>query len=249
MHPLTSLICGSRLRVGAIGQVTAHLGDSLDRIIDRSCALRATADAVDTALFGPVLGRAILEVSLTAICGRFDAFRILAIRESQLAPDFDVGIRNPLAFNWSTDVTGDEKPKEWSQKPSVRDLQRALLSRHSHDLIWREAFMRLLDDVPSDRGLDWMVRLRTFEPDGFTARMRADAGRLFSELSKGIHHEFVIPATNQYDKETVGDLLARCWEFAATLGITTCYSPIIDGSPPSSVLESYERAQHELALT
>jgi len=249
MHPLTSLICGSKSRPGAIGEVTAHLSESLDRIIERSCALRASADSVDTALFGPVLGRAILEVSLTAICGRFDAFRVLAIRQSQLAPEFDVGTRNPLAFNWATDVTGDEKPKDWNQKPSLKDLQRALLSRHFQDLIWHEAFSRLLDDVPADRGMDWMTRLRKYDPDAFAARMRADADRLFSELSKGVHHEFVIPLTSQYDKETVRDLLARCWEFAATLGITAGYSPVVDDAPAPGLLDGYEQAQRDLALS
>jgi len=248
MHPLTSLICSDRCREGCIGQVDAHLANSLDKIIERSRVLTDTGDATDIALFGPVLGRAILEVSLTAICGRFDALRVLAIRRSQLAPDFDVGIRNPLAFNWSADVKGDEKAKEWSQKPNPKDIQRALLSGHFHDLIWLEAFTRLLDQVPSDRGLDWMTRLRQFDPDGFTARMRADAERLFSELSKGIHHEFVIPLTNQYDRGTVLDLLTRCWEFAAIIGITACYSPVVYNSPPHSVLDFFEGAQRSLAL-
>ena len=249
MHPLTSLICGTDARTGAIGQVLAHLSETLDRIIDRSFKLCATADATDSALFGPVLGRSILEVSLTAVCGRIDPYRVLAIRKSQLAPEFDVATRNSLAFNWSTDVTGEEKAKEWNQKPSLRDLQRALLSRHCHDLIWSEAFTRLLDNVPSDRGLNWMARLRTFEPDGFTARMRADADRLFSELSKGVHHEFVIPLTNQYDKDTVADLLSRCWEFAATIGFTACHSPVIEDVPAPNVLDRYEQAQRELGLT
>jgi hypothetical protein len=249
MHPLTSLICGSRLHPGAIGQVMAHLRGSLDCIIERSYALRASSDPVETALFGPVLGRAILEVSLTAICGRFDPYRILAIRQSQLVPEFDIGKRNPLAFNWSFDVTGEEKPKDWSQKIGTRDLQRALLSPHFQDLVWREAFSRLLDDVPVDRGLDWMGRLRQYDPDGFTTRMRADADRLFSELSKGVHHEFVIPRTNQYDKETVRDLLVRCWELAATLGITAYYSPIVDGAPTHELLDCYEQAQRDLALS
>lgn len=248
MHPLTSIICGAKSRAGSIGQVDSHLAGSLDRIIERSLVLSAGADSIDIALFGPVLGRAILEISLTAISGRFDAVRVLAIRKSQLTSDYDVGVRNPLAFSWSGDVTGDEKSKEWSQRPAAKDIQRALLSRHFHDLIWHEAFTRLLDEVPSDRGMDWMARLRGFDPDGFTSRMRADADRLFSELSKGVHHEFVIPLTNQYDKETVRDLLTRCWEFSAAIGLTACYSPVIEGSPSSSVLESFENAQRVLTL-
>jgi hypothetical protein len=126
-----------------IGEVFAHLGDNLDRLLVRAVSLRRSGDPVDLALFGPLLGRATIEVGLTAILGRIDPFRVLAIRKSQLSSTFDVKERNPVAFGWTNDVRGEEKPKEWEQKPQPKDLQRALLCKHFHDLLWHEAFIRL----------------------------------------------------------------------------------------------------------
>ena len=56
--------------------------------------------------------------------------------------------------------------------------------------------------------------------------MRTEADRLFSELSKGIHHEFVIPLVNQYDAATVDDLLSGCWEFVAALASRAAIPPL-----------------------
>jgi len=121
MHPLTTIVCGDSPRVGTIGEVFSHLADSLDRLLVRAVTLRQAADPVDLALFGPLLGRATIEVSFTAIVGRFDPYRVLAIRKSQLASTFDVKERNPVAFTWLNDVRGDDKPKEWDQKPNVKE--------------------------------------------------------------------------------------------------------------------------------
>ena len=104
MHPLTTIVCGDAPRKGAIGEVYSHLADSLDRLLVRAVNLRLANNAVDLALFGPLLGRATIEMSFTAILARFDPYRVLAIRKSQLCSGFDVNERNPLAFTWLNDV-------------------------------------------------------------------------------------------------------------------------------------------------
>jgi hypothetical protein len=245
VHPLTTIVCGDAAREGAIGEVYAHLADSLDRLLIRAVSLRNANDPVDMALFGPFLGRATIEVSFTAILGRFDPYRVLAIRRSQLSSGFDVKERNPLAFTWLNDVRAEEKPKDWEQRPTLKDMQRGLLCKHFHDLFWHEAFTILLDSVPSHRGENWITRLKRIDPTGFTTAMRTEADRVYAELSKGIHQEFVIPAVAQYDLVTVGDLLSRCWELVGALGITACYS---HAAPlrGSNAVEWYEEAQREL---
>jgi len=104
----------------------------------------------------------------------------------------------------------------------------------------------ILDLTPAARGAEWMSRLRKIDPEGFTTAMRTRADRLYSELSKGIHHEFVIPLVNQYGTATVSDLLIRSWEFVATLGITTCHSPILRSLGSADAIERFEQAQREL---
>jgi hypothetical protein len=246
MHPLTTIACGDAPRKGAIGEVLAHLASNLDRLLVRAVGLIRAGDPTDLALFGPLLGRATMEVALTAITARFDPHRVLAIRRSQLANTFDVKERNPMAFTWAGDVKGDEKPKDWDQKPGIKDVQRALLCKHFQDLFWHEAFTLLMDAVPFHRGGGWMTRLKRIYPEGFVTAMRSDADRVYAELSKGIHQEFVIPAATQYDPTTVTDLLGRSWELAATLAITTCFSPAVTPLRNADPVACYEETQEEL---
>ena len=76
--------------------------------------------------------------------------------------------------------------------------------------------------------------------------MRASAGKIYSELSKGIHHEFVIPIAVKFDRVTVEDLLGRVWELIGALGMTTCYSPAVKPLKSSSAIDLFEEAQEEL---
>ena len=70
----------------------------------------------------------------------------------------------------------------------------------------------MLDAVPFHRGAVWMAQLKKLSPKISTVRLRSDADRLYSELSKGIRHELVIPMRAQYDPITVSELLSRSWE-------------------------------------
>jgi Tn3 transposase DDE domain len=227
MHPLTTLVCGEIPVDGAIREVFSHLGESLDGLLAKSRVLRESNDMVDLALFGPYLVRAALEVALTAITARFDPYRVLAIRKSQLSSSYDYQSRNPLAFSWADDVQGKGKGKDWDALPNVETLQRALLCNHFHDLFWEEAFIKMLDATQILPGSDWITRLRKVDPAGFTHRNRTEAAKLYSELSKAVHHEFVIPAVAQYDPITVNDLMTRTWELIAGLDMTACFSPAL----------------------
>jgi hypothetical protein len=227
------------------GNNGAHLAETLDTLLTRTIELKNNGDAIDLALFGPLLGRATVEVSLTAITARFDPFRILAIRKSQMASAYDPKSRNPLAFNWSSDVQGEEKPKDWEQRPALKDVQRALLCKHFNDIFWQEAFTFLLDAVPVNRGHQWMGPLKKLDPEGFTTNMRTKADRTYSELSKGIHYEFVVPAIYQFDRATVSNLLESCWELVGALGLTACFSPAVQPLAGLDPIESYEQAQRE----
>jgi hypothetical protein len=246
MHPLTILVCGNIPASGTVKEILSHLGESLDRLISKARALQESNDAVDLTLLGPYLGRAALEVGLTAIMARFDPYRVLAIRRSQLSSGYDLRSRNPLAFSWADDVQGNEKGKSWDAMPGVGDLQRALLCNHFHDLFWEEAFMKMLDATDALPGGEWMAKLRKIDPIGFTVRNRKEAGRLYSALSKAVHHEFVIPAGAQYDGGTVHDLISTTWELIAALGITACYSPSLRTLGPTEPIDCYLKAQEEL---
>ena len=246
MHPLTQLTCGE-VPTGDIGQVLSHLADTLDRLIIRGVGLKVGENDSDLSLFGPFIARATIEVALTAIVARFDPFRILAIRKSQSLQVYDPHSRNSISFNWAADVQGDEKAKAWDARPGPKDLQRALLSSHFNDLIWQEAFTKMLDDVDYHRGAAWMTKLKRIDPQGFCTSMRSEGDRLYSELSKGIHHELVIPNVLSFDRVTVVDLLRRTWELIGCIGIAASYSPVAQHKSAASSIELFEEAQRELS--
>jgi len=246
MHPLTTLVCGDIPTEGAVREILLHLGQSFDRLIIKTQALRVPTGNVDLILFGPYLGRAALEVALTAMVARFDPYRVLAIRRSQLSGTYNLESRNLLAFSWAADVQGKGKHKEWDAITGVEDAQRALLCSHFHDLFWEEAFIKMLDATQDLPGGEWMARLRKTEPRGFTTRNRTEAAKIYSELSKAVHHEFVIDPTAQFDVLTVNDLIDRTWELIATLGLTACYCPALRRLVDKEPIEFYMQAETEL---
>jgi hypothetical protein len=103
MHPLTQLACGD-VPAGDIGQILEHLANTLDRLITRAVRLKNAGEDVDVSTFGPFLGRATIEVAFTAIIARFDPYRVLAIRKSQLLQVYDPQVRNPVSFNWTAEI-------------------------------------------------------------------------------------------------------------------------------------------------
>jgi hypothetical protein len=229
---------------GTLGEISHHLSLSLDRLLTRSTVLRREGTAIDLALFGPVLARGTLEISTTAILGRYDPIRLLAIRKCQKMPSYDPSTPNPIRFEWATDVMG-EKGKPWTERLIAKDIQRAFLSNHVHDLIWHEAFETMLDNVDSHRGASWISTLKKIQPEHFTTYMRTEAAKLYSELSKGIHTEFVIPVQYQFDKSTVMDLFDRVWTWVGNLSFTACHSRSLLASVASPI-DFYEEAQREL---
>jgi hypothetical protein len=229
---------------GPLGEVSIHLSQTLDRLLDRSTELRKKGSVIDLALFGPLLARGTLEVAATALLARYDPLRVLSIRKSQELSSYDPSSPNPIRFEWSSDVLG-EKGKAWTDRVTAKDLQRSFLCNHVHDLIWEQAFQNLLDSVDIHRGGTWIRTLRRIEPAAFTSYMRTEASRLYSELSKGIHIEFVIPVQYQFDKATMGDIFDRVWTWVGNMGLTACHSKSLAAATQNPI-DAYEEAQREL---
>jgi len=245
MHPLSELVCPKLTPAdGSLGEISHHLGQTLDRFLVRSVELRKSGTAVDLALFGPTLARGTLELAATALLARYDPLRVLSIRKSQQMPSYDPSSPNPIRFEWTSDVMG-EKGKPWTERMIAKDLQRSFLCNHLHDLIWEEAFKAALDNIEINRGATWIQILRRIDPSGFTSFMRSEASHLYSELSKGIHAEFVIPIQFQFDRATMGDLFDRVWTWIGNMALTACYSKALSAST-SSPIDAYEEAQREL---
>jgi hypothetical protein len=63
-------------------QILTHVGKSTDRVLEQIIWLGSQDDG-RISIFGPFLGRSLLELSATALIARLDPLRVLFLREIQ----------------------------------------------------------------------------------------------------------------------------------------------------------------------
>ena len=204
-----------------LGQVLAHIGSTIDTVMSEIAGLRDRPDKHVT-LYGPFLGRTVLEQSLTALIARFDPFRVLLIKEMQRSPEYQPGVRLKSAIQWQGDIVSSKSKGApanlWSPEKSGDEITRAAGDYFEH-IIWRPAFGVLLDSPDPLPSGPWTQELQLMLPEGLVPRFRNEVVAVYSALSKGIHHEFVIPPESSYDRRTIATCLLDTIRLASHLGL------------------------------
>ena len=204
-------------------EILEHIGDSIDVVVTHLRWVGAQPPA-RLALFGPFLGRSLLELCLTAIAGRLDPVRLLVVREVQSHPDYTTEKAWKAAIHWQGDIIPKRAAADPSKKkfenPDPSDLSRALLGDEYDRLLWRPATDRLLVQAAGS-GSNWLAKMASTGSDKFAARKRGEMDRMYSSLSKGIHHEFVLPPGVLYDRTTVADLIQKVLQAVAEIGLVS----------------------------
>ncbi|MCY1033281.1 hypothetical protein OV207_17640 [Corallococcus sp. BB11-1] len=191
-------------------------------------------DSERVSMFGPFLGRSLLELAATALIGRLDPLRVLVVRQVQLQPEYDAAIPWKSSIRWQGDVLAPKKgqgdvlaPKKgsglWGDALEYEKITKALLGDYYDHLLWRPALQQMLGGTTA--GGRWIAELSALPPDSFVSRKREEIGRLYSALSKGIHHEFVLPPGTLYDRATVVDLVQRVIHLVADVGFVSHFVP------------------------
>lgn len=221
LRVLRRLACGSHSSGSPLTEIVEHLGTSLETLVEEITLLSTASDAGASrraVLYGPFIGRSILEVSLTALIARLDPFRVLTLRTIQMQPTYARERRTRAAIQWTGDIMAEGKvDKLWVSERDFSEMTRALFGDYQDYVFWQPAFERFIDTVPQDRGGEWMRSLRRIPPEGFLASMRRRFGEAFSECSKGVHHELLIPPQNLFTRDSVLSLLQRILEMTAML--------------------------------
>lgn len=232
---LSRLACGTPTIVSPIGEILSHISDVIDTYVDELEELSDESDRRVT-LFGPYIGRSLLELCLTAIIARIDPFRVLVLRQVQRQPDYDVGIRRATSIQWQGDILCKETPPKllWDANLGFDRITRALLADYYDHLFWRKALTDVIDQTDDALGGAWMTSLRETEPQAFLPRMRSSASRLYSSLSKGVHHEFVVPPAAQYDRVTVANLISQSLQLVSCASLVANQIPHIPFSVTSA---------------
>ncbi len=223
MHnDLSLLTCGNptdSLGASEVGKILIHLQGTIDHVMDQLSWLGAQDDK-RISLFGPFLGRSLLELSATALISRLDPLRILVVRQVQAQPSYHTNIPWKAAIRWQGDVLAAKKVLNlWGDELDYEKVTKALLGDYYDHLVWRPALQQLLGGTSG--GGNWLAQLGAISYESFTTRKRDEIGRLYSSLSKGIHHEFVLPPGALYDRATVVDLVQRTIHEVADIGLVS----------------------------
>jgi hypothetical protein len=215
---LAKLLCGNLVADGeGINEVLSHLSASIDNVVKELVNLESLSTN-QMSLFAPFLGRSILELGCTALIARLDPFRVLLLREYQKQPTYQIDKPNKSSIRWQGDILSDRVTDLWSDK-SMQNPTRALLGDYYKLLIWSANFDKLLDAIANVSGDEWIEELRNKDFNRFYHETLNEVSNLYSELSKGIHHELVIPLSSAFDPETAKQRIKKSVRHIATLGL------------------------------
>jgi len=226
-----------------LDEILKHLSKSIDLIINEIKQLKEY-DANKFAFLSPFFGRSLLELGCTALIAKLDPFRILIIREKQMA-DYEIDKPHKSSIRWQGDVLAEKQIDDlWNDK-FLKNPTRALLGDYYCHIFWHKGIEALFDQVEDSRGGDWFVDIKNYDANGLCAMIRGKLARLYSSLSKGIHHEFVIPPGVSFDKDTVNELLIDSINMMAVLGlVSNLVSHVKNPLNLSYAIELFERIQN-----
>lgn len=228
--PMTSqfgeLVCGRSTggtSPSEIAEIMSFIKATIDRVVEELAWL-SNEDDKRVSMLGPFLGRSLLELSTTALVGRLDPLRLLVVRQIQSQPAYDPGARWRASMQWQGDVVAAKPVKDlWTDTVQYDGITKALLGDYYDHLLWQPAHQRLLAASPT--GGSWLADLARIPAESFVPRKRDEITRLYSSLSKGIHHEFVMPPGALYDRTTVVDLVQRAVRVVSDIAVASHFVP------------------------
>lgn len=182
-------------------------------------------------LFGSYSCRTLLESTFTALIARVDPLRILFLHAHQNSDQYETSQRNKSAVQWTGDVLPKEKiPEKIWTMDTEKNTWRALLGEWQNKLILEPSFKTLADSIipPSE----WLANLLRISPEGIGASLRGNAETLYSELSKAVHAEYVIPRSSVIDVQIVRDHISRTFQLIAKIALLSHFSSVPHGSLP-----------------
>lgn len=234
LNKLAKLVCGGDEVDAAQGtcevsKILLHLRTILVSILDELDALGAQSPE-RISLYGPFLTRSLLEVAVTALIGRIDPTRVLVVKRVQEHGNYDTTKAWNAAIRWQGDVLDKKVGDLWTPERSYKEMTKALFGDYYVELYWKTALAKIQD--PEPLGGSWLAAIRSKSIEEFANSRRELVSKLYSESSKGIHSEFVVPPGSKYDKVTVANMAASVIEVLSELGLLVNLLPHIAYTMP-----------------
>lgn len=239
----TKLVCGTNFDENIeIDKILGHLQRNLHRVTSEMVALRSQSND-KVGLYGPYLGRSVLEISMTALVARMDPLKILLMKGKQEQPDYDLGKPHSSAIRWQGDVVDNAVPELWDEK-ALKNPTRAIFGAYQVKLVLEKSAELIIDQGDVLKMGEWYSELSDTEASSAIEKIKSKINTVYSSLSKGIHHEFLIPQERLLDQVTVISLLNEVIYLTATVGLLVSHVPhAYKSAEINSSFEDYKRAK------
>ncbi len=221
---LLKLVCGYSFESEIeIDMILQHIANSLEKIINEIIVLPSLEDD-RLSLYGPYLGRSLLELSLMALLGRIDPFKIILMKRKQEQSDYELGKPHSSAIRWQGDVVDKAVSDLWAEK-SLNSPTRAILGAYQIELVMIKSAQRIFDEGNEQTIGEWYTELTQTDAKGLVEKLKSRINTIYSSLSKGVHHELLIPHESVMDRDTVLTLINDTLFIVGTLGLLVSRIP------------------------
>jgi hypothetical protein len=224
---LAKLLCGGAGIDDAdpnceISQILGYLRNVLISTL-RELEWLGTQPDARISIYGPFLVRSLLEVGVTALIGRVDPTRLLVVKRTQQCSNYDTKQPWNSAVRWQGDVVDEKVQQLWEPKKQYKDMTKALLGDYYVALYWKSALQRVADlDIT---GGTWWAGIKAVTIEEFSDSRRSSIRNLYSQSSKGVHSEFVVPPGSLYDRLTIINLTSQIIQILSELGLLVNFLP------------------------
>lgn len=224
INSFVRLICATNFDDGnELDKILQHLSISLQKITQELVELQTLSDD-KFCLYGPYLGRAILELSMTALVARIDPFKILLMKRKQEQPNYDLGKPHSSAIRWQGDITDKSVPNLWDDK-SLKEPTRAIFGDYQSELVLNRSAELVIDEGSEDLMGGWYTIISGVDSKSVIPLIQSKINSAYSSLSKGIHHELLVPPQSLLDRVTVTTLLNDTFFVVASMSLLISQVP------------------------
>lgn len=251
-NSLSSLVCGEA-RVdetsGDYEKMTEEIRAQVNDYFGFSLNFHDVINEKRTSYFMPLVLRSLMEVSCSGLLARVDPFRVIYAAKSQLGY-YDKGRQQLASLKWSGDILDDTKAKvpataegdksvvnggkkkaSWNPALSRKDFPRALFSPCMSEILWEPAHLSFTDWLASNGAETsvWLSNMAAMSSEDVCEIYSTEGNKIYSELSKGIHPEFIIQREAEFDAVTLSSLFDRAISWVCTVSALTHFTSMPNG--------------------
>lgn len=138
-------------------------------------------------------------------------------------------------------------PDLWADK-HLKSPTRAILGAYQIQLVMVKSAQKIFDEGTEASIGGWYNELTGTDAKGLVEKLKSKINTLYSSLSKGIHHELLVPQESILDRDTVLNLINDALFVVMTLGLLISRIPhAYQKTPLDDCFSLYKNAQ-ELEL-